>query len=153
MFIVIFGPPGAGKGSQASRLVQHLQAPHLSTGEMLRTAKVAGSDAGILAAQYMDEGRLAPDQLVVDIVTTRLQEPDCASGALFDGFPRTIEQARLLDQQLKGQGWRIDLVIELRVDTIELRVDTIESRNDAIRAGIRRVRFGTRHGSAGAVLG
>lgn len=120
MFLVIFGPPGAGKGTQAHRLVKRLGIPHLSTGEMLRDAKAQGTDIGLLAAQFMDHGRLAPDQLVVDIVAARLRQPDCIRGCLFDGFPRTIEQARLLDENLESRGLRIDLVIELVVDFDEL---------------------------------
>jgi adenylate kinase len=120
MFLVIFGPPGAGKGTQARRLVDQLDIPHLSTGEMLRDAKAQGSEVGLLAAKFMDHGRLAPDQVVVDIVAERLQQPDCARGCLFDGFPRTIEQARLLDEHLQTRGLAINLVIELVVDFDEL---------------------------------
>lgn len=120
MFIVMFGPPGAGKGTQARRLVHQLNIPHLSTGEMLREAKSRGTAVGELASRFMDHGQLAPDQVVVDIVAARLQDPDCAHGCLFDGFPRTLEQARLLDLELQGRGLRIDLVIDLAVDFGEL---------------------------------
>lgn len=143
MFIIMFGPPGAGKGTQARRLGRHLGVPHLSTGEMLRAAKLQGTPEGILAAQYMDEGQLAPDQLVVDIVATRMQQPDCAAGALFDGFPRTLEQARLLDEQLQHEGLQIRLVIELRVNFDELEHRMLhrakrEGRADDTPATIRR---------------
>jgi len=119
-FLVIFGPPGAGKGTQARRLVDRLDIPHLSTGEMLREAQSHGTEVGLQAAQFMNHGRLAPDQVVVDIVAERLQQPDCARGCLFDGFPRTIEQARLLDEYLQARGLQINLVIELVVDFNEL---------------------------------
>jgi adenylate kinase len=90
MFIVLFGAPGAGKGTQSLRLIKSLGIPHLSTGEMLRAAKASGSELGQTAAAYMDEGRLAPDELVVGIVCERLLAPDCARGCLFDGFPSTV---------------------------------------------------------------
>lgn len=120
MFLVIFGPPGAGKGTQCRRLVEQLEIPHLSTGEMLREAIAHGSEVGRQAAELMDHGQLAPDQLVVDIVAERLTQPDCVRGCLFDGFPRTIEQARLLDEHLQVRGLQINLVIELVVDFKEL---------------------------------
>lgn len=120
LFLIIFGPPGAGKGTQCRRLVAQLDIPHLSTGEMLRDAKAQGTEVGLEAANYMDQGRLVPDQVVVDIVTERLLQPDCARGCLFDGFPRTLEQACLLDENLQARGLRISLVIELAVDFQEL---------------------------------
>lgn len=120
MFIVIFGPPGAGKGTQAKRLIEHFAIPHLSTGEMLREARRMGSELGRTAARFMDNGRLVPDELVVGIVSERLGEPDCRNGCLFDGFPRTVEQARLLDEQLSLRNLKVDVVVDIRVDPIEL---------------------------------
>lgn len=121
MFIVLFGPPGSGKGTQATRLTRHYRVPHLSTGEMLRQAKQQGTELGRIAASYMDHGRLAPDDLVVGIVDERLRQPDCRRGCLFDGFPRTVEQARLLDEHLAQRGAKVDVVVALHVEMIELQ--------------------------------
>lgn len=120
MWIVFLGPPGAGKGTQSKRLVEYLNFPQLSTGEMLRAAKVAGSPLGHLASQYMDGGRLVPDPVVMSIVGERLDQPDCIRGCLFDGFPRTLGQARALDELLDSRGFQLDLAIELRADEAEL---------------------------------
>ncbi|MFO0870174.1 MAG: adenylate kinase [Pirellulales bacterium] len=120
MFVVLFGAPGAGKGTQSQRLAKYLAVPHLSTGEMLRAAKAQGTALGLTAARYMDEGRLAPDELVVGIVCQRLEQPDCCRGCLFDGFPRTVEQARLLDEYLSRRRGRVGVVIDIRVEGTEL---------------------------------
>ena len=97
MRIIFIGPPGAGKGTQCRRLTEYLSIPHLSTGEMLRQTRDA-SALGRQVASYIDRGRLAPDYLVMRIVTKRLAEDDCQQGVLFDGFPRTINQAQMLDE-------------------------------------------------------
>src|SRR5690606_1944070 len=97
-------PPGAGKGTQSERLVEYLQIPHLSTGEMLREARAKQTKLGLLAATYIDQGQLAPDPLVIQIMAERLAEPDCDRGCLLDGFPRTISQAQSLDLHLKESG-------------------------------------------------
>jgi adenylate kinase len=120
MLIVFIGPPGSGKGTQAKRLLDYLGIAHLSTGELLREAKAAGSNLGKLAAQYMDQGRLVPDSLVVEMVDEKLREPQFAKGCLFDGFPRTLAQARALDQSLEKRGTPLTLVLELRADQNEL---------------------------------
>ncbi|MBC7855754.1 MAG: adenylate kinase [Pirellulaceae bacterium] len=120
MFLVFIGPPGAGKGTQSKRLLEYLRIPHFSTGEMLRAAKHQDSDLGRLAAQYMDGGSLVPDDVVMGMVLERLKEPDCAGGCLFDGFPRTLQQARALDAALKARGTPLDAVIELKGDEKEL---------------------------------
>lgn len=120
MLIVFIGPPGSGKGTQAKRLLEYLSISHLSTGELLREAKATGSDLGKLAAQYMDQGRLVPDSLVVEMVDEKLREPQFAKGCLFDGFPRTLAQARALDQSLEKRGTPLTLVLELRADQDEL---------------------------------
>jgi adenylate kinase len=120
MLIVFIGPPGSGKGTQAKRLLEYLNISHLSTGELLREAKAAGSDLGKLAAQYMDHGRLVPDSLVLDLVDVKLREPQFVKGCLFDGFPRTLAQARALDQSLEKRGTPLTLVLELRADQDEL---------------------------------
>jgi adenylate kinase len=120
MLIVFIGPPGAGKGTQAKRLLQYLSIPHLSTGELLREAKHADSPVGRLAAQYMDGGRLVPDPLVLTMVGEKLEDAKYAGGCLFDGFPRTLQQARSLDQSLSQRGTPLDLVLELKADESEL---------------------------------
>jgi adenylate kinase len=113
--IVFIGPPGAGKGTQCRRLAADLEIPHISTGEMLRAAR--GDDVqGRTVADYIDSGRLAPDDLVMRIVAERLQQPDCESGCLFDGFPRTVEQARMLDQHFGKIDRRVDVVLNLYAD-------------------------------------
>jgi adenylate kinase len=120
MLVIFIGPPGSGKGTQAQRLAEHLGVPHLSTGDMLREAAEQGTEPGRLAAGYMEQGQLAPDELVIDIIGERLQQPDCAHGCLFDGFPRTISQAESLDERLHEDGRAIDLVVELQVNEEEL---------------------------------
>jgi adenylate kinase len=120
MLIVFIGPPGAGKGTQSKRLLDFLKIPHLSTGELLREAKASGSSLGQLAAQYMDQGRLVPDPLVLAMVGEKLQEPQFAVGCLFDGFPRTLQQARSLDESLAQRGTPLTMALELRADENEL---------------------------------
>lgn len=126
MRIVFIGPPGSGKGTQCSRLSRHLSIPHLSTGDMLRQTR-DDSAIGKLVASFINTGRLAPDYLVMPIVTKRLAEADCSDGCLFDGFPRTVSQAEQLDQFLSDQEDRLDLVLNLDVDQAEL-IDRIMKR-------------------------
>lgn len=116
MRIVFIGPPGAGKGTQCKRLVQLLGIPHLSTGEMLREAKAQDTALSRWIASYIDAGKLAPDHMVMRIVAQRLKAPDCKTGCLFDGFPRTLIQAQLLDDHFAEQGTRLDIALELRVE-------------------------------------
>lgn len=120
MFIIFIGPPGAGKGTQTRRLTRHLNIPHISTGAMLRDAR---KDENVLArqvAELLDQGRLLPDELVVKIVQRRLEADDCRQGCLFDGFPRTLAQARALEQLLQARGQQIDRALEMRVPEAEL---------------------------------
>ena len=120
MLIVFIGPPGAGKGTQSKRLLSYLGIPHLSTGELLREAKSHHTPLGRLAAQYMDNGRLVPDPLVLEMVGAKLNQPQYAKGCLFDGFPRTLQQARSLDESLRQRGTPLSLALELRADENEL---------------------------------
>lgn len=115
MWIIFMGPPGAGKGTQCERLTRSLHIPHLSSGDMLRQAVVEQTGAGRLAEPYMARGDLVPDQVMVKLIAERIERRDCASGALFDGFPRNRHQAEALDQALAARGTPLDAVLELDV--------------------------------------
>lgn len=135
MFIVFLGPPGVGKGTQSRRLINHLQVPHVSTGDMLRHAKAHGSPVIAAAARSMDAGNLVSDEVVLSLVAERLRQPDCDRGALFDGFPRTCVQAEALDELLAQRSAPLDLVLELYGNEQELiqrmmRRAAIEHRAD-----------------------
>ncbi|QOZ28517.1 adenylate kinase [Bradyrhizobium sp. CCBAU 51753] len=120
MRIVLLGPPGSGKGTQAIRLAKQLGIPQLSTGDMLRAAVPAGTLIGAKAKEIMERGELVPDQLVVAIVAERILEADAKYGFILDGFPRTIAQAAALDDILRAAGLRLDSVLELDVDEAAL---------------------------------
>jgi adenylate kinase len=114
--LIIFGPPGAGKGTQAKLIQQKHGWPQLSTGDMLRAAIAAKTELGKKVEGILAKGDLVPDEIVIGIIGERYDQPDCKSGAIFDGFPRTIPQAEALDDMLNRRGKRIDLVLELKVD-------------------------------------
>ncbi|MGB6535554.1 MAG: adenylate kinase [Xanthobacteraceae bacterium] len=133
MRLILLGPPGAGKGTQAQHLVAKYGVVQLSTGEMLRAAIAAGTPTGRQVAEVMARGSLVPDNVVVDIVAERLEQPDARKGFILDGFPRTVPQARALDVILAKHGNGLDAVIELRVDEAAL-VRRIESRIAAMQA-------------------
>ena len=120
MFVVFIGPPGAGKGTQAQRLVELLNIPHVSTGDMLRQAIGQGTQLGNQAQGYMQAGKLVPDELVLQIINECLDDPRMKQGCLFDGFPRNVQQAESLDQLLAQRGTPLDMVLELQVDSEEL---------------------------------
>ncbi len=135
MNLILFGPPGAGKGTQAKILQETRGLPQLSTGDMLRAAIAAKTELGRQVEAILAKGDLVSDDIVIGIIAERMQKPDCARGAVFDGFPRTIPQAQALDRLLEGKGRKIDLVIVLKVDDAAL-VSRAEQRvKDMIAAG------------------
>ncbi len=134
MNLVLFGPPGAGKGTQAKILTDKRGLPQLSTGDMLRAAVATGSPLGRQVEQILAAGNLVSDEIVVEIIADRYDRPDCAKGAVFDGFPRTIPQAEALDEMLAARGRKIDLVVELKVDEAIL-LARVEQR---IKQGVAR---------------
>ncbi len=113
--LVLMAPPGGGKGTQARLLRDRLQIPHLSTGEMLRNAGRAGTEIGLKAKALIDKGSFVPDEMIISIISERLDEPDCREGFILDGFPRTLPQAKALDELLFEKGRRLDFVIEIQV--------------------------------------
>jgi adenylate kinase len=120
MNLILFGPPAAGKGTQAKRLVETRNMVQLSTGDMLRAAIASGSELGKRVEGVMQRGELVTDEIVIALIEDRLPEAEAAGGAIFDGFPRTLAQAEALDAMLKGRGAAIDLVIRLKVDDAAL---------------------------------
>lgn len=135
MNIVLLGPPGAGKGTQAKRIEKALGLVQLSTGDMLRREIAAGSELGKRAKSYMDAGKLVPDALIIDIIDRRLGDPDCTKGVILDGFPRTVPQAEALDRMMRQRGLKMDHVIELKVDD-EIIVDRIAGRYACAKCGV-----------------
>lgn len=120
MNIILLGGPGAGKGTQAKKLIDKYQIPQISTGDILRAAVKEGTEMGQKAKEYMDAGKLVPDEVVIGIIKDRLKEPDCQKGFILDGFPRTVPQAEALDKVLADMGKKIDHVISIDVDEEEL---------------------------------
>ena len=120
MRIVFIGPPGAGKGTQAEKIIAKYKPAHLSTGDMLRAARDAKTEIGLQAEKYMSSGQLVPDEVVIGVIADRLKKDDCKAGYLLDGFPRTIAQAEALDKMLAASGTPLDVVLELKVPDDEL---------------------------------
>lgn len=139
MRIILLGPPGSGKGTQAQLLVQRYGIVQLSTGEMLRAAVAAGTPVGLKAKEIMASGGLVPDDVVVGIISDRIEQPDAKSGFILDGFPRTVPQAEALDELLKRKHLKLDAVIELRVNEsallsrVETRVAQMRERGEEVR--------------------
>ena len=127
MRLVMLGPTGAGKGTQATKIATRLGIPQLSTGDMLREAVASRSTSGLRAKRIMDRGELVPDDVVVSVVINRIDHSDAANGFILDGFPRTVTQAEALDQELAARGIKLDAVLELEVDETAL-LDRIKGR-------------------------
>ena len=119
---ILLGPPGAGKGTQAAKIVEKYHIPHISTGDIFRENIKNGTELGKKAQEYMNRGELVPDDLVIEIATTRLLADDCAEGFLLDGFPRTVYQAEKIDEFLAAHGSKIDKVLDIAVEKEELMV-------------------------------
>jgi adenylate kinase len=140
MRLILLGPPGSGKGTQAQRLVLRYGIAQLSTGEMLRAAVAAGTPVGLKAKDIMASGGLVPDDIVIGIISDRLDQPDAAKGFILDGFPRTVPQAQALDELLKKKHMKLDAVVELRVNESAL-LERVERRAAETRARGEEVRI------------
>lgn len=136
MNIIVLGPPGAGKGTQAQRIEASKSMKQLSTGDMLRAAVAAGTPVGLKAKDTMARGELVPDEVVVGIISDRIEDADCAAGFILDGFPRNVSQAEALDVMLTNKGLQLDAVVELQVND-GILINRIEKRAAETEGGPR----------------
>lgn len=134
MILILLGPPGSGKGTQAKRLVNERGWPQLSTGDMLRTAIQSGTRLGMEAKTFMDRGSLVPDNVVIGLIAERTRKPDCEEGFILDGFPRTIPQAEALDTMLSGNGFAVDKAVLFQIPDGEL-VSRLSGRRTCTKCG------------------
>lgn len=134
MNLIIFGPPGAGKGTQAVKIAEKYSVAHISTGDILRGAVKNGTELGLKAKEFMDKGELVPDELVIGIIKDRVKEKDCENGFLLDGFPRTLPQADALDSMLSNEGMEIDAVVSVEVEDSEIITRILKRAQEEGRA-------------------
>jgi adenylate kinase len=135
MRLILLGPPGAGKGTQAARLTEKFKIPQLSTGDMLRAAVKAGTPVGLQAKAVMDSGGLVSDEIVCGIISDRIEEADASNGFILDGFPRTVAQAKALDELLAKKGMDLDAIVELKVDENALLARIEKRAAETLAAG------------------
>jgi adenylate kinase len=141
MRMILVGPPGAGKGTQAARLVEQFRIPHISSGDMLRAAVKEGTDLGKEAKRYMDAGGLVPDDVVIGMILERIAKPDCANGFMLDGFPRTRPQAEALDKAMTKASVALDAVVLIEVPDSLLEERAVFRRTDPVTQAIYHLKY------------